>query len=205
MKLNTLAMIAVLFLTLGMANSASAGSYHGYHGGSGWYGGGKCGPTSECKKYDDYDKEEIYKWFKGPDAYSWDHDGLGSVDSLTSASLKIKAYDIDNASEINSVHAYDTNLADWVDLGNLTPGGNNNYSWTTFSLGEEWFDEIAAGLQLKVLFEKDHWVSKLKWSKLSVHGEYCPPVSEVPLPAAVWLFGSALVGFTSFRRRLKKA
>ena len=201
MKMSKLAIFAGILL-FGMMSVASA---HGINYSKKKYYNQCGGSTSECEKYSDYDKEKIYKWFKGPDAYSWTHDGLGSVDSLTSASLKIKAFDVDNASEVNSVYAYDTSLTDWVSLGALNPGGDWKYSWTTFTLGEEWFDEIAAGLQLKVLFEKDNWVSKLKWSKLSVHGEYCPPVSEVPLPAAVWLFGSALVGFTGFRRRLKQA
>nr|WP_292748531.1 MULTISPECIES: VPLPA-CTERM sorting domain-containing protein [unclassified Methylophaga] len=30
------------------------------------------------------------------------------------------------------------------------------------------------------------------------------PPSEVPLPAAIWLFGSGIVGFIAMRRRTKQ-
>jgi hypothetical protein len=38
---------------------------------------------------------------------------------------------------------------------------------------------------------------------LNYHTEYCPPPSAVPLPAAAWLFGSALFGFMTLSNRRK--
>jgi len=57
------------------------------------------------------------------------------------------------------------------------------------------------GLSLKALFTDNS--EDVFWSKLEVSGVYCPPISEVPLPAAVWLFGSGLMGFMAVRRRTK--
>ena len=38
---------------------------------------------------------------------------------------------------------------------------------------------------------------------IDFHTEYCLPPSSVPLPAAIWLFGSVLIGFVSLSNRHK--
>jgi hypothetical protein len=61
---------------------------------------------------------------------------------------------------------------------------------------ELWFFENTSGGTVTVNLEGStenysHWT------------EYGPPVSEVPVPAAFWLFGTALVGFIGMSRRIK--
>ena len=56
-----------------------------------------------------------------------------------------------------------------------------------------------------------HWLSPIKTFSISglpnglsnVYAFIDPPVSAVPLPAAAWLFGSALLGFTMLSSRKK--
>lgn len=189
--------VMVTAMVLGYSSTASATYYHPPQHKK----GGSCEP-SECIKYSKYDKEYIYSdYIYGPTGeYSWSHDGVGIEDTLTKAKLYIQAWDVDYG-EIDTVYAYSNDSSDWVSLGNLT-GKNNKYSWTGFSLGSDWFEEIVEGLKLKVLFTTEHYAAKLKWSKLFVEGEYCPP-SEVPVPAAFWLFGTGLLGFTAMRKRQK--
>jgi len=47
--------------------------------------------------------------------------------------------------------------------------------------------------------------SLLDFSRLSVDGKLAVTAAPVPLPAAAWLFGSALAGFTAFGRRRRTA
>jgi hypothetical protein len=51
-----------------------------------------------------------------------------------------------------------------------------------------WFAEEALG----------HHEFKLDYAELEIHG------TPVPVPAAVWLFSSGLVGLVGLRRKLKK-
>jgi len=202
MKLNTLAVIAGILLTLGMINSAFAGSWHGYHGGPKWHGG-NCGGGggSECKNPEKY-SETFYtkdfntkdKW-KGKKVY-WGFDAIDAPGlEISSATLTVKT-----SSNAWLDHVWGENKQSWFGvsyIGKLTGGED------VFSLSSKFFDEIVDGITFKAFFSKDS--ENIFWASLNVNGKYCPPVSEVPLPAAVWLFGSALVGFTGFRRRLKKA
>lgn len=188
-------------LLIGFSGAATASSHHSYSHNH-QCGGGS---TPSCKSYEDHDYKGLYTgniW--GPSGeYSWAHNGLGTSSSLTSAKLKINAYDVDAPAEVDKVFAFDTSLNDWVSLGNLW-GKNNKSKTTSFTLGSEWFDEIASGLQMKILFLSQGWATKLNWAKLYVDGKYCPPVSAVPVPAAAFLFAPALLGFMGLRRKAQK-
>ncbi|WP_430009220.1 choice-of-anchor K domain-containing protein [Methylophaga lonarensis] len=68
--------------------------------------------------------------------------------------------------------------------------GNDYYfELLGFSYGGKVFDEIFA--------------KELKGKTVQLLGKFTSIPSEVPLPAAVWLFGSGLMGFMAFRRRAK--
>ena len=78
----------------------------------------------------------------------------------------------------------------YTDLTLVIKDGNlGGLQWGAFSLGAltgTWSLEDASG-KLKALSHADLWGS----------------VSPVPVPAAVWLFGTALIGFIGFSRRTK--
>ncbi|EMR12495.1 hypothetical protein MPL1_09922 [Methylophaga lonarensis MPL] len=68
--------------------------------------------------------------------------------------------------------------------------GNDYYfELLGFSYGGQVFDTIFA--------------KELKGKTVKLLGQFTSIPSEVPLPAAVWLFGSGLMGFMAFRRRAK--
>lgn len=142
--------------------------------------------------------------------WQWTHNAI--VTPYTTASLSISAYDVDNPSsqpafedEIDEIYGWETSTASWSLIGVLD-GANDIYSFTTFDLGSSWSDEIAAGLLVRILIDQNDegWAVTLAKSVLATDGEDIGnpnPGSEVPLPAAVWLFGSALLGFFGARRR----
>ena len=191
-------------LAFSFSGVASASSIRHHHHDN--QTGGQCGsPDDSCKSYTDHDKQYLYNYGNT----SWTHNGLVTADSLTSADLYIKSYHGDSS---DKVYAFSNDVNDWVSIGDLS---KNVYDYrygyfTEISLDSSWFDEIANGLQLKVIAAAvAHFCGQqtayLKSSYLSVKGEYCPPVSQVPVPAALWLFAPALMGFTALRRRAKKA
>ncbi len=82
----------------------------------------------------------------------------------------------------------------WQELGYLEDKNSQE-----FTLGESFFDEIMDGANFKAWFS---WPSEsITSATLTVNGKYCPPPSSVPVPAAVWLFGSAFVGLIGFGKR----
>jgi len=56
----------------------------------------------------------------------------------------------------------------------------------------------------KVRLDDFQWANNIAADE-SCYGEYCQSPGEVPVPAAVWLFGSGLVGFMGLRRKSKLA
>lgn len=83
-------------------------------------------------------------------------------------------------------------------LGPLA-GADDIFSFTDFSLESSWFDEINAGLQLRmdIATVSKRWVVTLAKSSLSIDsGALPPPVptpSAVPIPAAVWFFANSFI------------
>lgn len=59
-----------------------------------------------------------------------------------------------------------------------------------------WFFENTSGGKIEVA---------VLGADYSHYTEYGPSISEVPVPAAVWLFGTALIGFIGISRRRKVA
>lgn len=142
--------------------------------------------------------------------WQWTHKGISEL--YSSASLSISAYDVDNPStnpsfgdEIDEIYGWETSTTSWNLIGVLN-GANDIYSFTTFNLGTSWADEIATGLMVKILIDQNNqgWAVALAKSVLATDGGDIGnpnPGSPVPLPAAAWLFGSAILGFIGARRR----
>lgn len=170
--------------------------------------GGDNGSPSLCDNPQEY--SETFK----VDSFNNPIDGFNkfyaSFDAITQPNLTIESAYLTVSSNSNghsdSVWAKDYfwgNDLDWDKVGKLK---HFDYDGTkTFELESSFFDDILSGLNIKVWF--GNWKEKPFWAELTVNGKYCPPVgvSEVPVPAALWLFGSGLMGFTAMRRRKKTA
>jgi hypothetical protein len=205
--------ILVAAMLLGFSSVASATFFSGhYH-----HGCGDNGSPSLCEKY-----SETFK----VDSFNKSNDGnntfYASFDAITQPNLTIESAYLtiksNSDGKYDTVYAQDA-AADWrsADL---------DYIKQTFILSDSLFDDILSGLNVAIDFQKletklvssnsfpffdlitekvSDWSGKVFWAELTVNGEYCPPVSEVPVPAALWLFGSGLMGFTAMRRRKKTA
>jgi hypothetical protein len=142
--------------------------------------------------------------------WQWAHNAIASP--YTTATLSISAYDVDNPSaqpafddEIDEIYGWETSTSTWNLIGVLD-GANDIYSFTTFNLGASWASEIASGLLVRILIDQNNegWQVTLAKSVLATDGGDIGnpnPGSAVPVPAAAWLFGSAILGFFGMRRR----
>jgi hypothetical protein len=74
--------------------------------------------------------------------------------------------------------------------------GDNNPNAYIFNLGSA-FDIAVWNGKSSILLE-DLWPGNGSISHVSLYG-----ASVVPVPAAIWLFGTALIGFIGFSRRIK--
>jgi hypothetical protein len=145
-----------------------------------------------------------YYRFAGGD-WGWQHSAIGGT--ITSASLNISAFDVDAPSEVDEIYAFNSGTSAFELLGSLI-GSNDTFSYTTFNLGASWFDEIAVGLQVMMKIDEKNagWAVSLAKSVISIDGGTLPdpnPGQQVPVPAAVWLFGSGLAGLMGMGMRKK--
>jgi hypothetical protein len=156
-------------------------------------------PT-DGQKYD----SPYYRWYG--DDWGWTHNPIGG--SITSATLNISAFDVDYVSgERDAIYAYDG--AAQIFLGYLT-GVNDEWSYgSVFTLGSDFFDDIATGLKIWMVIDStdDSWAVTLAKSVLSIDGGTPPPPQPgpVPEPSTLLLLGSGLIGLGYFvRKRMKK-
>jgi len=189
--------ITVLFqLLLTLSFTASA---HSSHHGCGSCG---CGPDpdpicdqsgiySETFTTDSFTKDSMYE------KYYFDFDPVTTVGTefeITSATLTVTT---NSNGLFDYLYAKDDGY--WSLVGSLddTSGGATQ----VFDLGPSLFDEILDGIYFKTWFPLS--TESITLAELTVNGKYCPPPSAVPVPAAVWLFGSAFVGLIGFGKRGK--
>lgn len=157
-------------------------------------------PT-DADKYD----SPYYRGF-GED-WGWTHNAIGGT--ITDAVLGISAFDVDHPQEVDRIELYNNDTSSWDFLGDLT-GTNDEWEFTEFTLGSSWFDEIGAGLQVRMLISvgtSSGWIVSLAKSQLAYNGGTIgnPNPGQVPVPAALFMFAPALLGFLGLRRKTKTA
>lgn len=147
-----------------------------------------------------YDQPYYRTWNQD---WGWQHNAIATP--FTTATLNISAFDVDKSSgEIDNIYAYDGAVR--VLLGSLN-GASDIYSFTTFNLTSNFFDDIQTGLKVEIdidVVTQGSWLVTLGKSSLSLDGGGLPPpVPGVP-EASTWammILGFAGVGFVTYRRR----
>lgn len=132
-----------------------------------------------------------YRWHD--EDWGWTHGAIGGP--IASASLFISAYDVD-FSEIDNIYGYDNGV--FTLIGSLTQTGSEEFSYTEFGLGANWFDDIAGGLSLWVdidsTHDEDFWALTLGKSVLTTNGTTPPPPTPGAIPEpSTWLL--MILGF----------
>lgn len=136
--------------------------------------------------------------------WGWTHNAIAG--SFASATLNISAYDVDASSgEVDKIWA--KNNGNWTLVGSLS-GQNNQWSYSTFTLDSQFYDDMATGLEVKIDIDNgsDGWKVVLSKSVIATDGALLPtPVPAVPEPEtyALMLAGLGLIGGIARRRKQK--
>ena len=148
-------------------------------------------------------------YYRGTDLdWGWTHNAIAGT--FTSASLNISAFDVDAGPtsyyELDNIYAKDNGV--WTLIGSLS-GNNDQWAFSTFALGANFYDDIATGLQVKIDIDANRsgWLVTLAKSSLSVDGGTLPPpIPSIPEPEtyAMLLAGLGLIGGIARRRKAKQ-
>ncbi|MDO9308078.1 MAG: PEP-CTERM sorting domain-containing protein [Deltaproteobacteria bacterium] len=151
-----------------------------------------------------YDSHTYWRWYNQD--WGWQHSAIAGT--ITTATLNISAFDVDLTSgEIDNIYAYDG--SNRVLLGSLD-GSDNIWSYTAFTLGANFYDDILAGLKIEVDIDSTHnyesWALTLAKSVLSIDGGVIPDPDPdpVPEPSTMILLGAGLAGLFFARRKFQK-
>lgn len=152
--------------------------------------------SSDAAKYN----SPYYRW--AADDWEWQHNAIGG--SISSATLNISAFDVDAAyGEVDNIYAWDS--GSWTLLGSLA-GADDSWAFSTFTLGANFYDDIANGLKVRIDIDStnDGWAVTLAKSSLAIDGGALPPPPPVPEPEtyAMLLAGLGLTRLMTRRRKV---
>ena len=152
--------------------------------------------------------DPYYRWYG--EGWGWQHNPISGT--ITSATLNISAWDVDEATymwsgEVDNIYVFSSAINDWLLLGVLQ-GRDNDWGYTTFTLAESLFADIALGLQVRMSIDVTNvgYGVALSKSVLSVDGGELPPPdpgqnpSPTPEPGTVLLMGLGFAGLAAVRR-----
>ncbi len=149
-----------------------------------------------------------YRWYD--EDWGWQHNAISG--SIALATLNISAYDVDWSADTGGEHdlIYAKDNGSWTLLGELS-GANDIWAYTTFTLGSNFYDDIANGLEVWIDIDSTHnydnWAVSLAKSALSIDGGQIPnpnPGSKVPEPSTLLLLGAGLFGVGSLRKKFSR-
>jgi hypothetical protein len=143
-----------------------------------------------------------YRWWNQD--WGWQHGSI--VGTFSGATLNISAFDVDAndpvSPEVDKIYAKDNGV--WTYVGTLA-GANNIWSYTTFTLDSNFYDDIVAGLEVWIDIDtthtSDYWAVSLAKSALSVDGGTIPGPNPTPEPTSMLLIVSGLAGLAIFRKK----
>lgn len=198
-----------LFLSALVLMFASASSYAGTYLNHNYKYSSKCSSPKDVCDYEVYKETLITSDFKTSTREYWWGEKTSYYFNFDPITVPNDTYKLKKASLTLQTTAngwfdvlYADNSGRWKVL-DYSVKGNEAYS-----LSKYYFDEVLAGLGLKLKIVTSFLEPKqtITLATLDVEGKYCPPeISEVPVPAAAFLFAPALVGFMAVRRKANKA
>lgn len=187
----------LFFITASLSSFASTVHSHGHDHGHGCGGGGGgggvgCTPTETYNEVLTTSTFTDVGWLTNKQTFSFDPlQSPGEGFQIESVFLTVNT----NSNGIGDYIWTKVGFLDWDKVGKLSDSGTD-----TFELDKSLFDLVMNGITFKAWFSC--CLEDITLATLTINGVYCDS-TPVPLPGAVWLFGSAFAGLVGFSKRRK--